>query len=63
MYSLLPMNEILRGDNTMSSAESKKLMWFGHKIAAPLAGSRSKPSNSNFHARRAKGCTMRRRRD
>jgi hypothetical protein len=57
------MNEILRGDNTMSSAESKKLMWFGHKIAAPLAGSRSKPSNSNFHARRAKGCTMRRRRD
>jgi hypothetical protein len=53
----------LRGDNTMRSAESRKLMWFGHKMAAPDEGNRSNPSTSKRHARFASGCTTVRKRD
>jgi len=63
MYSLLPMNEMLRGASNMRNAESRKLMWFGAKIAAPRLGSRSNPSSSNFQANRASGCRVLRRRD
>jgi hypothetical protein len=54
---------MLRGERIMSSAESRKLMWFGHKIAALLVGSRSNPLSSKRHARRATGWTIERSRD
>ena len=33
----------------MVKTESRKLMWFGHKIAGPDSGRFSKPSKRNFH--------------
>ncbi len=44
MYSALPTKLMLRGSVSIRNAESRKLMWLGHKIAGPSAGSRSKPS-------------------
>ena len=41
MYSALPTKEMLRGTVSIRNAESRKLMWFGHRIAGPSMGSRS----------------------
>ena len=41
MYSALPTKEMFRCTVSMRNAESRKLMWFGHRIAGPSMGSRS----------------------
>ena len=41
MYSALPTKLMLRGTVSIRNAESRKLMWFGHRIAGPSSGSRS----------------------
>ena len=35
MYSALPTKLMLRGTLSMRNAESRKEMWFGHRIAGP----------------------------
>ncbi len=55
MYSALPTKLIRRGTVSIKNAESRKLTWFGQRIAGPSAGSRSKPSSVNDHNRRAIG--------
>ena len=46
MYSALPTKLMLRGTESIRNAESRNEMWFGHRIAGPSAGSRSKPLSS-----------------
>jgi hypothetical protein len=60
MYSALPTKEMLRDTVSIKNAESRKLMWFGHRIAGPETGSRSYPESSIFHSFDATGRPMRR---
>ncbi len=41
MYSALPTKLIRRGTVSIRNAESRKLTWFGQRIAGPSAGMRS----------------------
>ncbi len=41
MYSALPTKLIRRGTVSMRNAESRKLTWFGQRIAGPSDGMRS----------------------
>ena len=52
MYSALPTKLMLRGTLSMRNAESRKEMWFGHRIAGPPSGKRSNPAVSIDHSRR-----------
>ena len=60
MYSALPTKLMLRGTESIRNAESRKEMWFGHRIAGPSAGSRSKPFSSMSHSHLANGARIRR---
>ncbi len=48
MYSALPTKLMRRGTVIIKNAESRNEMWFGHKMAPPLGGSRCKPSTPTF---------------
>ena len=59
---LAPVELIVRGTDSIRNAESRKLMWLGHRIAGPSCGRRSKPSRWMCHSWRAIGrATVRRR--
>ena len=55
MYSALPTKLIRRGTVSIRNAESRKLTWFGQRIAGPAEGRRSYPSRWKRHSRRATG--------
>ena len=62
MYSALPTKLIRRGTVSMRNAESRKLMWFGHRMAGPSDGMRSYPSRWNRQSRLASGAATARQR-
>ena len=55
MYSALPTKLMLRGTVSIRNIESRNEMWFGHRIAGPDSGSRSKPVTSMCHSLRVTG--------
>ena len=55
MYSALPTKLMSRPASSIKNALSRKLMWFGHKIAAPSAGKCSRPCRSKCQRRLATG--------
>ena len=62
MYSALPTKLMLRGTLNIKNALSRKLMWFGARIAGPSAGNRSKPSRLIVHSTSTTGRPTRRNR-